>query len=100
MFKSMKGFVNHFYEYRYTGAKLGNNESVDDESDEDEVVINLRHEDVMKETDENVIEITDWSLGVLFLPFYHSHEKKLFFLFGYSYIICNKVYQGKYYFSF
>ena len=59
MFKSMKGFVNHFYEYRYTGAKLGNNESVDDESDEDEVVINLRHEDVMKETDENVIEITD-----------------------------------------
>lgn len=55
----MKGFVNHFYEYRYTGAKLGNNESVDDESDEDEVVINLRHEDVMKETDENVIEITD-----------------------------------------
>ena len=52
IFKLVKNFVNYLYEYDCSGVKY--KESVDSESDEDEVKLYV--------TGEDVIELTDWSL--------------------------------------
>ena len=56
IFKLMKGFVNDFYDYDYTGERAENNE--EESSDNEEIDIKLTgEENATNENNENVIEI-------------------------------------------
>ena len=55
IFQLMKSFVNDLYEYDYAGEQAKNNE--DENSDDEEIVIQITVENSTNENNKNVIEI-------------------------------------------